>query len=272
MTKRALVIEGGGFRSAYAAGALLHLLKEAPDLHFDVVAANSASVIPAAFFVTRQAKELEEFWLKDDALASPKFLSFWRIPISWLKPLINIDYFFHDIFRYRYRLDLEKLHEAKTEFYVTVMHHATGTRTDFSNRDPEIYEAMRASCAVPWAYNRKIYIRGERYIDGFFDSIPLRIALEKGCTEIWIISTRPKGYRKGRLKIFEKIPVQNCRLLSKRHLYYNKTAWDIEQNPDYKILRPKEKLSVARFSNDLKKLREVFLQGKKEMEGFLKSL
>ena len=26
------------------------------------------------------------------------------------------------------------------------------------------------------------------------------------CDEIWIISTRPQGYRKGRLKLFEKIP------------------------------------------------------------------
>lgn len=268
--KRGLVIEGGGFRCAYAAGALYHLLKERPDLRFDVVAANSASVLTAAFFVTRQLKEMEDFWLRSPALASPKLLNFWRVPISWHKPLIDIDYLF-ELFQTEFQIDLKALQQSPTDFFVTVMHYATGRPERFSNRDPEIYDAMRASCAIPWAYNRDIFIRGERYIDGFYDSIPLRIAKEQQCDDIWIISTRPHGYRKGRLKLFEKLPmIRHCRLLAKRHLYYNATAEEIEGNPDYRILRPKEKLAAARFTNNLQALRGVFRQGAEDMRQSLK--
>lgn len=269
--KRALVIEGGGFRAAYATGALYQLLKQAPDLHFDVVAANSSSVIAAAYFVTKQVQEIEDIWLNDDCLGSPKLLSYWRVPISWYRSFLNIDYLFDDVFSKRYPLDLQKLRSAQTNFFVTVMQYPAGKRCHFSNRDPEIYEAMRASCAVPWAYLGKIYLRGERYIDGFYDSIPLRIAQEKGCDEIWIISTRPQGYRKGRLKLFEKLPIKHCQLLAKRYFYYNETAEQIEANGYAHVIRPKETLPISRFTNNVKQLREVFQLGIRDMKMSLRA-
>lgn len=268
MTKRALVIEGGGFRASYGAGALYQLLCKRPDLHFDVVAANSSSVCSAAYFVTRQKESFEKIWIESDWLGSRKLLSWWRAPISWHKSFLNIDYLFDDVFKKRVPLDLEKLQKSPTDFFVTVMEFPTGRRTQFSNRDPEIYEAMRASCAVPWAYIGKIHIRGRRCIDGFYDSIPLRIALEQGCDDIWIISTRPKGYRKGRLKLFEKPPLKfskHCRLLAERHRYYNPTADAVESNPKYKIVRPQEPLPISRLTNDLASMKKVFQMGQKDM-------
>lgn len=268
MKKRALVIEGGGFRAAYGAGALYQLLCERPDLHFDVVAANSSSVWAAAFFVTRQSEVFKKIWIESDCLGSRKLMSWWRAPIAWHKPLLNIDYLFDDVFKLRAPLDLEKLRRSATDFFVTVMEFPGGRRAQFSNRDPEIYEAMRASCAVPWAYSGKINIRGRRYIDGFYDSIPLRIALEQNCDDIWIISTRPKGYRKGRLRLFEKMPLKlskHCRLLAKRHRYYNPTADAIESNPQYKIIRPQGRLPISRLTNDLVAMKKVFQMGQKDM-------
>ena len=266
--KRALVIEGGGFRALYAAGAIYQLLKEAPHLHFDVVVANSASVGTGAYFVTKQIQEIESIWL-GNILTSPKLLSFWRVPISWWKSLVDLDFLFDDVFKKQFPLDLGLLKKSPTDFYVTVMHYESGRRCAFSNRDPEIFEAMKASCAVPWAYNRKIYIQGERYLDGFYDSIPLRIAKEKDCKEIWVISTREHGYRKGRLKLFEKIPQKSCQLLAKRHFYYNETAKEIEQNQNYRVVRPKERLPVARFNNDIKGLHHIFALGREDMKEHL---
>ena len=266
--KRGLVIEGGGFRACYAAGAVYELLKSAPDLHFDLVAANSASVCTAAYFVTRQIREIEQILL-GGILSSPKFLNFWRVPISWYQSLTDLDYLFYDVFTKQFPLDLKALKTSPTDFFVTVMHYATGRRTEFSNRDPEIFEAMKASCAVPWAYKEKIMLGGERYFDGFYDSVPLRIAKEKKCDETWIISTRPQGYRKGRLKLFEKIPQQTCRLLAKRHFYYNETAEEIEKSDKYIIVRPKEPLPVSRFSNNQKDMERVFEVGQRDMRGVI---
>lgn len=269
MTKRALVIEGGGFRAAYGAGALYQLLRERPDLHFDVVAANSSSVCSAAYFVTRQKESFEKIWIESDWLGSPKLLSWWRVPISWHKSFLNIDYLFDDVFKKRVPLDLGALQKSPTDFFVTVMEFPSGRRAQFSNRDPEIYEAMRASCAVPWAYIGKIYIRGRRYIDGFYDSIPLRLALEQGADDIWIISTRPKGYRKGRLPLFEKPPLKfskHCWLLAERHRYYNPTADAIESNPEYKIIRPQAPLPISRLNRDLVTMKKVFQMGQHDMK------
>lgn len=262
--RRGLVIEGGGFRASYASGVLYQLLKEAPHIHFDVVCANSSSVCTAAYFVTKQLKEIEEIFLEKDALGSPKLLNFWRVPIAWKHSLLNIDFLFDDVFKKQFPLNLKALRESPTEFYTTVLHYETGGRREFSNRDPEIYTAMRASCALPWAYKPEIYIRGERYIDGFYDSVPLRIAKEKGCDEIWIVSTRPNGYRKKPLKLFEKIKNQNCQLLAKRHIYYNQTAKEIESNKDYIVIRPKETLELSRFGNDPEKMQTVFRLGQQD--------
>ena len=73
--KRGLVIEGGGFRASYAVGALYQLLKS-PQIHFDVVCANSSSVCAAAYFITKQAKEIKKVFLETNILGSPKFLNF----------------------------------------------------------------------------------------------------------------------------------------------------------------------------------------------------
>lgn len=267
--KRALVIEGGGFRAAYAAGAVYQLLRQAPDLHFDVVAANSSSVCTAAYFVTQQIKEMEAIWFETDCLASPELLSWKRAPISFYRSFLNIDYLFDDIFAKRYPLDLKALAQAKTNFFVTVMQYPSGKCCQFSNRDPEIYEAMRASCAVPWAYIGKVMIQGERYMDGYYDSIPLRIALEQTCDEIWIISTRPKGYRKKRLSLLEKIPLRHFQLMSKRYLYYNETAEEVEKNPRYIIVRPGQMLQVKRLTNDLNLFREALRLGREDMKELL---
>lgn len=272
MTKRALVVEGGGFRGAYAAGAVIQLLKEAPDLHFDVVVANSSSVCTAAYYITGQEEEMDAIWGTSDCLGSSKLMSWWRAPISFHKSFLNIDYLFDDVFEKQYPLNREALKKSKTEFFVTVMHYETGKRCTFSNRDPEIYDAMRASCAVPWAYIGQIWIRGERYIDGFYDSVPLRIAKEKGCDEIWVISTRPKGYRKSRVKLFENIPLQHFQLLSKRHVYYNETAEEIEADNDLIVIRPKETLPISRLTQDMDVFRQVIKMGGKDMSSQLASI
>lgn len=267
-SKRALVVEGGGFRTAYAAGALYQLLKTRPDLHFDVVAANSSSAVSAAYFVTRQVRSFEDLWLTSRCLSSPKLLAWRRVPLSWKKSLLNIDYLFDDVFRRQFPLDVEALRCAPTDFFVTVMEYPSGRRSQFSNRDPEIYEAMRASCAVPWAYRGEIWIRGRRYIDGYYDSIPLRVALEQDCGEIWIISTRPHGYRKRRLGWLEKIPHPHFQLMACRHAHYNQTARDIETNPRYRVLRPQTPLPIARLTNHPKKLRECFFIGQQDLDAW----
>ncbi|MDO8494489.1 MAG: patatin-like phospholipase family protein [Deltaproteobacteria bacterium] len=269
MTKRALVIEGGGFRGAYAAGVVYGLLTQAPEITFDVVVANSSSVSTGAYFVTKQAKELNGIWVDEKSVGSPKVLSWWRAPISFYKSFMNIDYVFDELMTKDYRLDLNALQKSKIDYFVTAMEFPTGRRHQFSNRDPQIWDAMRASCAVPWAYIGKIVIRGQRYIDGFYDSIPLRIAKEQGCDDIWIVSTRPKGYRKGRLKLFEILPLKHCRLLAKRHLYYNETAEEIEASDRYKVIRPEVKLPVSRLTNNAQEISEIFEMGQKDFKKFL---
>lgn len=267
MTKRALIIEGGGFRAAYAAGAVYHLLKNRPDIHFDVVASNSSSVCTAAYFVTKQLEEMEAIW-KGEYLGSPKLMSWRRAPVSFYKSFLNIDYLFDTVFKKNHPLDLEKLRQSPIQFLVTVMEYPTGERVFFSNRDPEIYDAMRASCALPFAYIGKVMIRGKRYIDGFYDSVPLRLA-EGEADEIWVISTRPAGYRKTRSRLLANLPHPHFRLLSERYRYYNAVAEKLETDPNLKILRPRRKLPISRLTNNMNEMRTAFEIGEGDMKSFL---
>ena len=141
--KRALVIEGGGFRASYAAGVLYQLLNS-PQIHFDIVCANSSSVCGAAYFVTKQIDEMEEICLKHNFLGSPELLNFWRVPIAWKTSLLNIDYLFDDVFKKQFPLNLKALCESPTEFYVTIMEYKTGKQSAFQLGQEDLHAKIES--------------------------------------------------------------------------------------------------------------------------------
>ena len=88
-----LILEGGGMRAGFVAGALMALLDEGIT-EFDAAVAVSASVPTLAYFTTGQREYMESVWRNE--LNSRKLVCYRNIPpasiaLSVTRPFIDID-------------------------------------------------------------------------------------------------------------------------------------------------------------------------------------
>ncbi len=264
-TKTALVIEGGGMRSAYVAGALM-ALHEIGLPEFDIILGTSAGACCAANFLAGRP-EYNQFVL-EERLASPRFIQYKNLFSK--KNIMDIDYLMDDSFE---TLDFlpEKLQKMKTKFYIVVTNCETGETLYLDAAKENIREAIRMSCAIPYLYRRALYYQGDRVMDGgLTSSIPISKAIEEKCQKIVVICSRPAHYRKKPSKIswvnrlvFRRYP-QVAKALSNRHNEYNQTIDLIEKPPqgiEMITIRPQFELPVNRTTRDKIKVRQGVQQG-----------
>ena len=106
-----LVLEGGGMRAGFVAGALMALMDRGLT-DFDAAVAVSASVPTLAYFAAGQRDEMEMVWRAE--LNTPKLVCYRNIPavslaLSTKRPVLNIDYLIYDVFKERYPVDLSSI-------------------------------------------------------------------------------------------------------------------------------------------------------------------
>lgn len=88
-SKRALLVEGGGMKGAFAGGALHSLHTIVSPKHFDLVVAVSSGACSAAYYVTMPKPEPEK---------SLKTLAIWYIETGRKKTHISLSSFFRKNF------------------------------------------------------------------------------------------------------------------------------------------------------------------------------
>ncbi|MCP5468734.1 MAG: patatin family protein [Deltaproteobacteria bacterium] len=263
--KSALVLEGGGMRSSYVAGALL-ALQEMGMPEFDIVLGTSAGACCAANYLMGRP-EYNQFVL-EERLASPRFIQYKNILSK--KNIMDIDYLMDDSFETLDGLQ-EKLQDMKTKFYIVVSNCETGETLYLDGAKENIREAIRMSCAIPYLYRRELYYHGDRVMDGgLTNSIPIAKAIEEGCENILVVCSRREDYRKKPSKfswlnrlVFRQYP-HVVEALMRRHEEYNQTIDLIEQAPEgVKItaIRPQFDLPVSRATRDRIKVRRGIQQG-----------
>lgn len=263
--KRALVVEGGGMRSAYVAGALLALHEVGPR-QFDVIIGTSAGACCAANFIAGRP-EFNQFVLEEH-LASDRFIQYKNIPTK--KNVVDVDFLMDECFATLPRLQ-EELAKGKVKFLITSTNCETGKTIFYDAAKQDVREALRASCAMPYFYRRKLYHQGDRVMDGgLTSSIPIQRAIDEGCTEIYVVCSRPVGYRKkpnpwGWINhvFFPRYP-QMAKVIWERYRFYNRDL-DLVENPPPGIrviaIRPQHKLPVSRVTRDKIRVRQGIQQG-----------
>ena len=206
MVRRTFVLSGGGALGALQVGALRALLehKVLPDM----LVGCSAGALNASFlargFTLEQIDRAADVWRQvTTQIVYPggRFNSLWRV-ISGQDSL-------HDNRRFYSFLQETGCTPALTFGAVAVRLHVTATNLRTGrlhvfgdNPNDRILDALMASTALtplhpPWEIN------GERYVDGgTVTPLPLRVALDRGATEIWALhtegapeSTTPKPLR-----------------------------------------------------------------------------
>jgi len=181
--KLALIIGGGGMTCSFGVGCVLALVKEYGLTAPDIVIAGSGGAGTAAYYVAGQYQSILNIW--ENLLSTKKFINvlrFWRV--------IDIDYLIDTVFRKQDPLRKERVQETKTVFLIPVTNACTGELEYLSAKNGDIFEALRATKAMPLAYNKLIPINHNVYCDSYLSSPPgLHIgkAIEMGARKILVI-------------------------------------------------------------------------------------
>jgi predicted patatin/cPLA2 family phospholipase len=186
-----LILEGGGMRAGFVAGATMALMDNGVT-QFDLGVASSASVPTLAYFAARQREEMESVWRYE--LNTPKLVCYRNIPYASLtlspkRPILDIDYLVYDVFKRKYPLDL--FHIDMTCLF-TVTRISDGRLVLLGPGDDDIYRLFKASLAVPGCYPSAVSLGEDKYVDGgTVDPLPVKILINHNIDKILAILSKP---------------------------------------------------------------------------------
>jgi predicted patatin/cPLA2 family phospholipase len=186
-----LVVQGGGMRGVYSMGALAALEEMGFGQCFDHVVGSSAGALNGAYFITGQASYGVETYIH--YLTQGRFVNPFR-----LNKIVDIDYLVDHIGKKARPLDLHTLQSARTTLHISLTECSDGQTRYVTNRMPHIdlWEAFRASAAMPILYNKTVNIGGSLYVDGSLRArVPIQRVVEHGCRSIVVILTMPPSHR-----------------------------------------------------------------------------
>ncbi|MDP2996870.1 MAG: patatin-like phospholipase family protein [Bryobacterales bacterium] len=207
-TKLGLVIEGGGMRGVISGGVLVAMERLGLTDVFDEVYGESAGAINACYFLAGQADFGASIYR--DNLSSRKFVHPFRFG-----RILDLDYAIDQVVGKIKALDCEKVKRARSKLFVSLTNtqDGTGRIVDFQNENIPLLTLLKATAAIVPLYNKPVVIEGVAYADGgITDPVPVRNAVNSGCTHILVLLTREPSFVARGFTWLERIVVD--RLLS----------------------------------------------------------
>ncbi len=257
--KVALVVEGGGLRGAFCAGALAAWDRLAPRRP-DAIFATSAGAPSAAYLATGQIDLAIRLW--ETRTHAHHLVS----PMHWLtgRPLMDIEKLV-DCFRGRLALAVSEFGRSPTKVFIAVTNCRTGTAEYLRLTPDNAFDVLQATMALPLAYGRIVTIHGQPYIDGgVTESIPIERAMEREYDHIVVLLTQPSGYRKKRSKMAEALLraqysaypelMHAFRQRSARYNAHLDLVSELEAKGKVSVIRPPEPLPASRMTRDRERI------------------
>lgn len=268
-----LVLEGGGLRGAFVAGALGELAT-CEGLRFSHIFATSAAAASAAYMVAGQIDRGLQIWrdrTHGDQLISARHLLRGR-------GLMDIEGLI-EVFRGELSLDAARVELSTTALRIAVTNCNTGAADHVTATRANVYELLKATMALPVVYGRVVPVDGVPYIDGgVADAIPLEAALELAPARIIVVTTRPSGYRKkpsrfGQLLRFNYASFPALRpAFADRSEKYNQVIDKLEaleKAGSVQVIRPLEALPASRMTRDRGRILQTLSLGQSAARQFL---
>lgn len=276
MSKTGLVVEGGGTKIAYTAGALECLLDNHIYLPYSVGISSGSEVLLA--YVSRQKERLKVTAL--DSASQKGAMGI--IPLFKEGCLFGIEATC-DFIEKNAPMDWMSFFGSETELDIGVYDMETHKIEYF----PKAYvdssmTLVKASCAL-LLLAKPYKMNGKKYFDaGLIDMISIEQSIRKGCDKHIVISTKEEGYRRkpapkwqqwlAGLVYRDKTIEKN---LKERHLRYNE-QWDkiheLEKEGKALVLRPSKDLGVTRYTTDPKKLGPWYQLGYDETQARIEEI
>jgi len=190
-----LVVQGGGMRGVYSLGVLAALEEMGFGSSFDHIAGASAGAHNGTHFITGQARYGVETYI--DYLSNRHFIDLLRA-----NKQVDIDYLIDHVVRRTRPFNLPALVEASTVLHIALTDVQDATAHYVTNRTPgiDLWEAFRATAAMPILYNQFVRVGDRLYLDGSLsDCLPLQRVVDCGCRYIVVVLTKPLSFRSKRV-------------------------------------------------------------------------
>ena len=268
--KTSLVLEGGGMRGAYTAGALTWLIEN--NIEFDNAYGISTGAIHLCNYLMKDTENLFNFstsYICDKRIIGAK--SFGRSG-----RFVDYDFMFDELLVKQYNYNIEPLKNVKTEGYVGLYELDKG-RTEYTSVHDVSIAELKAACTLP-LIGKAVEYNGRHLFDGgITEMIPIKQAIDDGCKKHIIITTKPgdfvrKKSKKAIVKLmkaaYPKWPsvYQDYAI---RHLNYQKQISlikSLQEKNEAVYIFPSKNSNVSRLGGSHEELVELFELGKADME------
>ncbi|MBR3328210.1 MAG: patatin family protein [Atopobiaceae bacterium] len=278
--KKALVLEGGGYRSVFTAG-VLDVLMEHGIYDFASVWGVSAGALCATSYVSRQIGRTIRIMLsfRDDR----RLMSFFSLATTG--NITGGDFLYHTVQDELDPCDVETFNSNPTRMFAVASDVVFGSPRYFEiNRLPDDVEKIRASSSLPLV-STAVTIDGHRYLDGgTTDSVPLEAALGIGgvpddvkeyepADRAVVVLTRQRDYVKGeqlerlaRLsRRYKEYPLYTEALgtRAKRYMEQRERIWELERGGKAFVFAPAAPVTIATTEHDGWPMLDLYLQGRR---------
>jgi predicted patatin/cPLA2 family phospholipase len=278
--KSALIVEGGGMRSIFAAG-VLNAFGNAGFDPFDLYIGVSAGACHLASHLAGQNDRNFDITLR--YLLTSEFINPWR----FLKGghLMDLDWMWEQTITH-YRLNLkhidEKLHTQNKEYLIVATSMETGKALYLRPDENTLEHYLKVSSSLPILYRNVLDVNGEKAADGgMADSIPVREAYSRGATDVTVIRSRSADYVKKESPIssavislyFRKYP-RLVEKFKKRAKNYNASVEFVHNPPEgvnITEIAPPANITIGRTTKNKAPLRSAYETGIAYGDRFIKT-
>lgn len=252
---RALIVEGGGMKGAFAGGALAVMSQIHPVKNYDLIVAVSSGACSAAYFATEPNPSKDEIehslkvWRHE--LTGRKLISLLN-PLKG-KTLLNQDYLVDELFGDRYPLKSERLDERGATLLYIALTNLTTLEPEYVRATSEnVLPLLKTAISLPIATKGRRKFDGQMYTDGgISDPIPIQAVLNAGYTDITVVLNQPRyklsnpyGWLLSWMS-FPKHPKAAKYLMTEHHRRYNNAKNLLVEPPRgvrMRIVDPRHKL------------------------------
>ncbi|MFC1591913.1 patatin family protein [Thermodesulfobacteriota bacterium] len=279
--KKVLIVEGGGMRGIFAAGAL-HAFSDRGYFPWKLIIGTSAGAITATVYAAGQIHLLRDVFFTD--LLSGNFVQLSNLFRS-SKHVIDLDRLVEKLFHHDEALNLRALRRGCPVLVTaTRFHTEKPPETVFlHSKKDDLRQALKASAALPIFYSGFVTCSNQQLLDGgILNAIPYSKALKMGYREedILVVVTRKKGFRKRPLSLgyrtfyesYYREPQYRHLLeaIKNQYLAYNKFLDSLEhEHKKIDVIYPPDDFRVDRLTKDAKKIIDGFEQGIQAGKQFL---
>jgi predicted acylesterase/phospholipase RssA len=188
VSKRSLMLAGGGVKVAYQAGVLQVWLDEA-GLTFDHADGASGGVFNLAMYCQGMTgKNIADHWRRFPVLRSIGLNWAQLMRFYWSESLLTYDKFRQLVLRERWKLDWNKIKAAQRLGTFNV-YNFSRNKLDVVEHS-EMSEDLLVACVTLPMWFAPATIKGDRYIDAvYLTDANLMEAIRRGADELWIIWT-----------------------------------------------------------------------------------